>query len=90
MTVGTGADDRTCQPVAASQAWAALAGLGPQARQVIVEMYFHGRSVTETAEKMGIPAAAVISYSYYGLRRLRDAMACGPLPESPAEITRPG
>ena len=50
---------------------AALAQLTPEHRQVIVEMYYLGRSVVEIAEAHGIPAGTVKSRAYYGLRRLR-------------------
>jgi RNA polymerase sigma-70 factor (ECF subfamily) len=53
---------------------AALAVLSAEHRQVIVEMYFRGRSVAETADVLGIPAGTVKSRSYYGLRQLRRAI----------------
>jgi RNA polymerase sigma-70 factor (ECF subfamily) len=44
---------------------------GPH-REVLVELYFHGRTVTETARALGIPPGTVKSRSYHALRALRD------------------
>jgi DNA-directed RNA polymerase specialized sigma24 family protein len=76
MTVGTVADGQIGRAATAAEARAALAELSAEYRQVIEEMYFHGRSVAETAEELGIPVRTVILRSYHGLRRLRDAMDC--------------
>ena len=54
---------------------AALAHLTPEHRQVIVEMYFYGRSVAEIADRLGIPAGTVKSRTYYGLRQLRRVLS---------------
>ncbi|MFE7459180.1 sigma-70 family RNA polymerase sigma factor [Streptomyces sp. NPDC057554] len=48
----------------------AVRTLSPEHRAVLVELYFHGLSVTETAEALGIPAGTVKSRSYYALRLL--------------------
>jgi RNA polymerase sigma-70 factor, ECF subfamily len=45
---------------------------------VLVETYFHGRSVTEAAKALGIPPGTVKSRSYYALRALRDAISPQP------------
>jgi len=50
---------------------AALAKLTPEHRQVIVEVYYLGRSVTEIAQMLNIPEGTVKSRTYYGLRQLR-------------------
>jgi len=57
---------------------AALTMLSAEHRQVIVEMYFHGRSVAETAEALGVPAGTVKSRAYYGLRQLRRVLSPAP------------
>lgn len=52
----------------------ALEQLSDEYRTVVVELYFHGRSVTEAAEVLGIPAGTVKSRSYRALRAMRDLM----------------
>jgi RNA polymerase sigma-70 factor (ECF subfamily) len=54
---------------------AALAQLSVEHRQVIVEMYYLGRSVAEIAQAHGIPAGTVKSRTYYGLRQLRRLLS---------------
>ncbi len=64
---------------------AALAQLTPEHRQVIVEMYYHGRSVAEIAEALGIPVGTVKSRTYYGVRQLRRILsAASGEPDEPA------
>jgi RNA polymerase sigma-70 factor (ECF subfamily) len=58
----------------ALQAWQvadALATLTPDHRAVVVETYYRGRSVAETAAVLGIPVGTVKSRAYYALRALR-------------------
>jgi len=62
------------QAVTALDVRAALAQLTPEHRQVIVAMYYHGRSVAEIAQELGIPTGTVKSRAYYGLRQLRRAL----------------
>lgn len=50
----------------------ALERLSSEHREVMVQMYLHGRTVGETAEVLGIPAGTVKSRSFYALRALRD------------------
>jgi RNA polymerase sigma-70 factor, ECF subfamily len=50
----------------------ALEHLSAEHRDVLVQMYLHGRTVGETAEVLGIPSGTVKSRSYYALRALRD------------------
>jgi RNA polymerase sigma-70 factor (ECF subfamily) len=52
----------------------ALADLSPSHRAVIVETYYHGRSVADTAQVLGIPAGTVKSRTYYALRALKLAL----------------
>jgi RNA polymerase sigma factor (sigma-70 family) len=49
----------------------ALAQLTPEHRQVIVEMFYLGRSVTEIAQLLSIPEGTVKSRSYYSMRQLK-------------------
>jgi RNA polymerase sigma-70 factor (ECF subfamily) len=54
---------------------AALAQLTPEHRQVIVEVYYLGRSVGEVAEMLDIPEGTVKSRTYYGLRQLKRLLS---------------
>ena len=47
---------------------------GPQ-RQVLTEIYYHDRSVAETARILRIPPGTVRSRTFYGLRALRRVRA---------------
>lgn len=51
----------------------AVARLSPEHRDVVREMFFRDRSVTETAATLGVPAGTVKSRSYYAVRALRAA-----------------
>ena len=59
------------QAVTAMDVRAALARLRPGHRQVIVEMFYLGRSVTEIGQLLSIPEGTVTSRCCYGLRELR-------------------
>lgn len=49
----------------------ALQRLSADHRQVLVECYFHGRSVADAAERIGVPPGTVKSRTHYALRALR-------------------
>ncbi|HEX3650588.1 MAG TPA: sigma-70 family RNA polymerase sigma factor [Pseudonocardiaceae bacterium] len=51
----------------------ALHQLSGHHRDVLIELYFRGRSVTETADVLGIPPGTVKSRSHHALRALREA-----------------
>jgi RNA polymerase sigma-70 factor (ECF subfamily) len=56
------------------ESWAvadALAALRPDHRRVLLETYYHGRSVSEAAAVLGIPAGTVKSRAFYALRALK-------------------
>ena len=53
----------------------ALQALSSEHRAVIVETYFHDRSVAEAATELGIPPGTVKSRCYYALRALKLALA---------------
>jgi RNA polymerase sigma-70 factor, ECF subfamily len=58
----------------ALEAWqvaTALERLRPEHRTVILETYYGGRSVQETATRLRIPTGTVKSRLFYGLRALR-------------------
>jgi RNA polymerase sigma-70 factor (ECF subfamily) len=62
----------------ALQAWQiadALKSLTPEHRDVLVQTYYLGRSVSEAATVLGIPAGTVKSRAYYALRALRLVLA---------------
>jgi RNA polymerase sigma-70 factor (ECF subfamily) len=53
----------------------AMDRLSPEHRDVLVELYYRGRTVGETAEVLGVAPGTVKSRSYYALRALRVDMA---------------
>ena len=59
---------------AAVESWViaeALRRLTPEHRQVIQLLYYEGRTVTDAATRLGVPAGTVKSRSYYAVRALR-------------------
>lgn len=61
----------------ALESWAvadALRDLRPEHRGVLLETYYHGRSVAEAAAVLGIPAGTVKSRTFYALRALKLAL----------------
>ena len=50
-----------------------MQALSPEHRSVIEELYLKDLSVTETAQKLGVPVGTVKSRAYYALRALRNA-----------------
>jgi RNA polymerase sigma-70 factor (ECF subfamily) len=52
----------------------ALQGLSAEHREVLVQAHWMGRSVTEIAEVLGLPAGTVKSRTYYAVRALRLAL----------------
>jgi RNA polymerase sigma-70 factor (ECF subfamily) len=52
----------------------ALASLAPAHREALVHTYYAGRTVTEAAVTIGVPAGTVKSRVFYGLRALRLAL----------------
>ena len=61
----------------------ALDQVSPEHREVLVELYYRGRSVTEAAATLGVPPGTVKSRSFYALRALRAVMG-----EREAEVAR--
>jgi RNA polymerase sigma-70 factor (ECF subfamily) len=53
----------------------AMDGLSPEHREVLVEIYYRGRTVAEAAEFLGVAPGTVKSRSYYALRALRATMS---------------
>jgi len=54
---------------------AALDKVSPEHREVLVQLYYRGRSVAEAAKELGVPPGTVKSRSYYALRALRAVLA---------------
>jgi RNA polymerase sigma-70 factor (ECF subfamily) len=52
----------------------ALASLAPAHREALVHTYYAGRTVTEAAVTLGVPAGTVKSRVFYGLRALKLAL----------------
>ncbi|MGW7005420.1 sigma-70 family RNA polymerase sigma factor [Streptomyces sp. NPDC054933] len=52
----------------------AMADLTEAHREVLIATYFAGRTVTEAAEALGIPAGTVRSRAFYALRSLKIAL----------------
>jgi len=63
--------DELDRAVDAWQLGAALGMLTPAHREVLVETYYRGHSVSEASSALGIPVGTVKSRVYYGLRALR-------------------
>ena len=60
--------------VEASLVQDALASLSDDHRTVLVEIYYRGRSVRDTAERLAIPEGTVKSRTYHALRSLRTEL----------------
>jgi RNA polymerase sigma-70 factor (ECF subfamily) len=52
----------------------ALARLSPAHRQVVEQIYLHGRTAKEAAARLGIPEGTAFSRSYYAIRILRSEL----------------
>ncbi|MFG2328170.1 sigma-70 family RNA polymerase sigma factor [Streptomyces sp. NPDC048604] len=66
--------DATESAVAALDVRAAVRGLSPEHRAVLERIYFHGLTVKEAADDLGIPAGTVKSRSHYALRTLSGCL----------------
>ena len=63
----------------------ALEQMSADHREVLVELYYKGRSVAEAASALGVPPGTVKSRSFYALRALRAVMSG---PETETEVAR--
>jgi RNA polymerase sigma-70 factor, ECF subfamily len=52
----------------------AMDSLSPERRAVLADVYIHGSSVGEAAEKLGIPPDTVKSRTYNALKSLRKLL----------------
>jgi RNA polymerase sigma-70 factor (ECF subfamily) len=64
-------DDQIDRALLSWEVAEALRTLSDDHRAVLVETYYRGRSVAETAKVLGIPAGTVKSRAFYALRALR-------------------
>lgn len=69
-----GPTENTGQAMTGADVRAALAGLATEQRQVIVEIYYHNRSVRETADLLRVPVSTVASLAYTAVRHLRPRL----------------
>jgi RNA polymerase sigma factor (sigma-70 family) len=67
-------DDVIERLVDASEVRAAVNALPERLRVILVEIYFHDRSVAEVADLLDIPQGTVRSRTFYGLRALRETL----------------
>ncbi|MFE4588141.1 sigma-70 family RNA polymerase sigma factor [Streptomyces laurentii] len=67
---------------------AAVRGLSPEHRAVLVRLYFDGLTVREAADDLGIPAGTVKSRSHYALRQLGHRLP-GYRPRRRTAVARP-
>ncbi|MEV8534086.1 sigma-70 family RNA polymerase sigma factor [Streptomyces sp. NPDC051211] len=67
-------EDGSDRSVAALDVREALRTLSREHREVLVQIYFRGASVSEAAEALGIPVGTVKSRTYYALRALKAVM----------------
>ena len=72
-TATAGADDpeRIVESIVMNEA---LVTLTRSHREILVETYFKGRTVSEAAEELRIPLGTAKSRVYYALRALREAL----------------
>ncbi|MGP4114429.1 sigma-70 family RNA polymerase sigma factor [Streptomyces sp. 4N509B] len=52
----------------------AMGDLQPFQREVLLHVYYLGRTVSQTAEVLGVPPGTVKSRTYYAARALREAL----------------
>jgi DNA-directed RNA polymerase specialized sigma24 family protein len=66
---------RARPPVTRRDVQAALAAMSAEHRRVIVEIYYHRRSVAETADVLGIGESRVAALAYWAVRQLPRTLA---------------
>jgi RNA polymerase sigma-70 factor (ECF subfamily) len=67
-------DDQTDRALSALTVSEALRELSLQHREIIVEIYYFGRSMTEAARRLGIRPGTAKSRAFYAMRALRSAL----------------
>jgi RNA polymerase sigma-70 factor, ECF subfamily len=81
-TVGPICGDHADLVVSALVVRESLARLTAEQRSVVEQVYLHGRSVSQAAERLGIPPGTVKSRAYHAIRTLRGLSRTGRLPLS--------
>lgn len=69
------APDAVDQALTAQVVIEAMADLAPFQREVLLHVYYLGRSVNQAAKVLGVPPGTVKSRTYYAMRALRRALA---------------
>ncbi len=65
-------DDHVDSVLTSLQLRAALSRLSPQHRAVVEQVYLHGYTAREAAQRLGIPEGTAFSRAFYALRTLRQ------------------
>ncbi|CDR04268.1 sigma-70 family RNA polymerase sigma factor [Streptomyces iranensis] len=68
------APDAVDQTLTARVVWDALADLAPPQREVLLQLHYLDRSVSQAARVLGVPPGTVKSRTYYATRALRSAL----------------
>ena len=71
----SGRDDTTDSVVAVESLRRAFRSLSAQHQRILAELYLEGRSLRETAVRVGVPLGTVKSRAHYALRSVRLAVA---------------
>nr|WP_296072132.1 sigma-70 family RNA polymerase sigma factor [uncultured Actinoplanes sp.] len=71
-------DDTTETVVAMESLRCALRALSTDHQRVLAEIYLEGRSIRETAARLGVPVGTVKSRAHYALRTLRTSIGDAP------------
>jgi DNA-directed RNA polymerase specialized sigma24 family protein len=83
---GTSVASKLCSPlwpaVTGRDVRSAFAALQAEHRQVIIEIYYRGRSVSETADALSVPAATVAARAYAAIRQLQRDVGIRDLPHA--------
>ena len=69
--------DHSEEVVTSITVFEALQGLSPEHRDVLVHVYYGGKTAAEAATALGVPPGTVKSRTYYALRALRLALDPG-------------
>jgi RNA polymerase sigma-70 factor (ECF subfamily) len=72
-------DDHVDSVLTSLQLRAALSRLSPQHRAVVEQVYLHGYTAREAAERLGIPEGTAFSRAFYALRMLRRELGLAPV-----------
>jgi RNA polymerase sigma-70 factor (ECF subfamily) len=68
-----GPDETVAIVLATSTIRRAIDRLSVSQRMLLVELYVHGRTIKQTAEKLGVPDGTIKSRAHYAVQALREA-----------------